>query len=388
MDQLQARWWRFDRYEIRSFTGMRADLSNRIGPRIVQYIAAAPGARLISYDPVDARQSRLDNDARPIYLRLFDLVEGLNLHPTVDGCFSLAPDSVEHLLAWCNEYGLLGILPHRAQQVALAPRWVRVRDVYLPSGDDPRLEEWAFFPTMDNTVPAQSYFIKSADGWTHLERGNIHLDHSIQGGGIHDLSVEGQVADPVEWPSYFVEAHAVLSGDDRSAASVERLSESWGRFFPTVIDTELQTYPYPQPLSDSFWRLYAEPVDEFVNIVADLRYAVDAASQPASADGLSGVGLDAPNSFNALHSIIREARPRLEFDRNGTVRMGWSVGSLLAALALMAAEDLVGPRRLRSCSRCGKLYASSRYQSSYCSTTCRSTIQKRRQRGRKQDRHA
>jgi hypothetical protein len=34
----------------------------------------------------------------------------------------LTEDSEAKLLTWCAEYGLLGILPHRALQVTLAPR--------------------------------------------------------------------------------------------------------------------------------------------------------------------------------------------------------------------------------------------------------------------------
>ncbi len=44
----------------------------------------------------------------------------------------------------------------------------------------------------------------------------------------------------------------------------ESLSQTWGNFFPDVPEAEKETYLYPLPLSDPFWHLYAERVQDFL----------------------------------------------------------------------------------------------------------------------------
>ena len=133
-------WWRFSRYELRD---------GRIGP--------SPGARLEEFDPWAAfRRARSASKREdPPYRSLLVLAQELKLSPSgqvrigaiplppdgqmsgfaVEPALTLTPESETKLLAWCSEYGLLGVLPHRSQMVALAPRWMPI--ALLPRGVAP-----------------------------------------------------------------------------------------------------------------------------------------------------------------------------------------------------------------------------------------------------------
>lgn len=88
------KWWRFDEYEVVSGT----------------HIAPARGANLEEYDPFEAHEELWggrSQDDEPPYVRL----------ARVD------PHDLDELVEWCTEFGLLGILPHRTQEVNFWPRW-------------------------------------------------------------------------------------------------------------------------------------------------------------------------------------------------------------------------------------------------------------------------
>ncbi len=55
----------------------------------------------------------------------------------------------------------------------------------------------------------------------------------------------------------------------------EGLPTTWGRFFPDVPEAERDTYPYPAPCGPEFWRLYAEPVEDFLRAAATLYEILD-----------------------------------------------------------------------------------------------------------------
>src|SRR5437773_6863634 len=88
-------WWRYDRYELRGGS-----------------ICPARGARLQRYDPWTDYEEARRSQATP-YLSLLTLLERF----TEAG-----------VLEWCAGHGLLGVLPHRARMVTLAPDFVHGTD--------------------------------------------------------------------------------------------------------------------------------------------------------------------------------------------------------------------------------------------------------------------
>src|ERR1700688_2300599 len=120
-----GRWWRWTRYEI----------SNG-------YIRPAREARLQVYDPwkvwLETRSLAKNSDQQKLqeapYQALLALLDELRYRQPGDipldfkpgdlnmMLASLTADSEEKTLEWCARYGLLGVLPHRAVQVTLAPQ--------------------------------------------------------------------------------------------------------------------------------------------------------------------------------------------------------------------------------------------------------------------------
>jgi hypothetical protein len=46
----------------------------------------------------------------------------------------------------------------------------------------------------------------------------------------------------------------------------EPVTKTWARFFPSIPAEKRATYQYPQPYSEAFWSLYAEPVADFLAV--------------------------------------------------------------------------------------------------------------------------
>ncbi len=110
----QGYWWRFSKYELRD-----------------GYIRPAPKAELEEYDPWAAYHASWNYDpdsatpyveqrtSAPPYQSLLTLFHEFRF----DALGEPDPESVEKLLAWCAEHGLLGILPQRTLMVTLASRY-------------------------------------------------------------------------------------------------------------------------------------------------------------------------------------------------------------------------------------------------------------------------
>lgn len=154
----------------------------------------------------------------------------------------------------------------------------------------------------------------------------------------------------------------------------EPLSQTWGNFFPDVPQEEKDTYLYPIPLSDAFWHLYAESVEDFLAGAIVLAKAVDSISHNEGGEGwYSDEGVSLLN--NLVSSASMNVRPA-----GDTYAQEWRTPSLLASYAVMALQDLTQQRRLLTCETCNKPFVTDAYQARYCSDTCRHTAQKRRYR--------
>ncbi len=140
-----------------------------------------------------------------------------------------------------------------------------------------------------------------------------------------------------------------------------------------------ETHRYPSPLSDAFWRAYAEPVEDFVKAAVQLCNALNLL------DGAADVGSQAlgrvRKGMDILHALTRTIRPTL-LPSDGVLRQEWLSTSLLGTLAMMVLLDLTERRRILTCEKCGGVFVTKAYQARYCSDRCRFTAQKRRHRAR------
>jgi hypothetical protein len=160
--------------------------------------------------------------------------------------------------------------------------------------------------------------------------------------------------------------------------SVEPLAQTWARFFPGVPTQEQNTFAYPQPLTDSFWKMYAEPVKDFLTGAHALQ------------EVLIAIGLQTNQELRAIHEFMTGGLPTVinalgapsglaaPLRQRGRVGLNWVGGSLLASFTMMMLEDLSSGRAVQC--PCGQLFVSSAYQARYCSHRCRWRFEQRKHR--------
>lgn len=122
--------------------------------------------------------------------------------------------------------------------------------------------------------------------------------------------------------------------------AVEPLSKTWARSFPGVPANERNSFAYPQPLTDTFWEMYAEPVKDFLSGAHALRGVLVATGLQANKKlrdihGFMTGGL--PTVINSLTTPSGLGAPLQKGRRFG---LDWVGGSLLASLAMMMLEDI------------------------------------------------
>ena len=344
---LTGKWWKFDRYELRD--GM---------------IRPARGAKLSRYDPWEDQNSAapLQQDRVPAYRSLLDTVNRLRYlkSPSPQNRFErLHPRSEEELLDWCGRYGLLGSFLHDAVLITLAPRptKIRARDyrAMLTSWRQQGVRE-----RPPRTAMVQKSYTRTTFGW--VERNQpVYQKSGLQPPAVITQNYVG----------------------DRLA--LETLAVFW-RYFPSVRSDSpdaWQTFDCPEPLSERFWMLYAEPLDDFLSRAEFLRLAIASMTartirDPTSVEAVELMagrrylqGLLAPVGFGFAVQPGLGLRPRLV------------ASSLVAMLAAMALQDAPKGRVLQ-CAACGNIFiAGKRTQTRYCSKRCRATAQKRAVRERK-----
>ncbi len=170
------------------------------------------------------------------------------------GACPLPSDAGKRIVDWCSEHGLLGILPHIAESVYMAPRWRRSGRSASNDGE---------------MVPVLPGWQRVSGSWScgHRTLSTNEKSH---------LGRHGTLVDPAHISEFLVEGinygvvyirHADAYGS-HSEIKLEGLIESWTSFFPDVPSRLRTSFEYPRPLTDEFWRMYSEPLETF------LRYAV------------------------------------------------------------------------------------------------------------------
>lgn len=325
-------WTRFRRYEIRDGV-----------------IRPVRGAALERYDPW--RQYRdlsfQGLKERPPYEALFKAVQELTSGRRSKG---------EKLICeWCSQYGLLGILLQDVTRVDLAWRWERVNKA------DPQVLE-----------PVQISYRRIGGSWQRFPFCADDMRRkptaSIQPGKpckVIDRRPGGARVFYVDSPTGF----------DSS------IGERWRQFFPDVSEAEEVTFPYPEPLTDEFWRAYAEPLPVFLEAAQRLsliHYRLTRQQLPGRMSRQATANYR--HAARDLNAILSATSPVV------VVTLGkekpsqeWASGSLIATLGLMLRHDLSIRTRTLTCP-CGTPFQTDAWQGRYCSPRCRMRILKRRQR--------
>jgi hypothetical protein len=344
-----GQWWRFSKYEVNG-----------------GYIRRAPDDKEpIVYDPWQGwEESRLhqkgkDTGSAVVYQKLLSLVgeiqriEGATSASELVQATALSLRSRRLLEDWCQEFGLLGVLPHFAIKIVTArlpkPVWL-LANTMVGSGRVPLPRPGKNWDPRD-TQPSdmiQYEYQRTQKGWRSFEVGN---------------EVEPQALTR-HW------------NDDRL---VTEPIDSLARYFPDIAPENPSDYPYPMPFTPRFFLEYAEPVSEFLKAALILRASIVAFGyEPARGKPRIGPenelqpdidGLVEPVSAIFRSSLVKSAR---EF------RMKWACKSLISSVAMMAMHDHVSRRaRTRICKLCRDVFISNSWGADYCSKQHRYRGQKR-----------
>lgn len=368
MNLLTSPWWKFSEYETRN-----------------GYLQPRADATLIEFDPWSAWRKSTDigGGSRLRKLAISPLAEisyelGYSVPMVRERRPPIQSRAIDAILRWVTDFGLLGILLHQADMVRLAPRW-RAREWRLPSGSD---QEDSVYTPLRQTQASVKVFLRDGSNWRE-EIQVINCAHPPR--PEYRKALEGQLV-----PDGLLkdaDRGGSVRMENRGRPRWEQLSTTWARFFPSVSQADREGFDYPLPLSDQFWRLYAEPIDEFLEAASGLANITDllADSKSELRDGLSE---PAPHGSARTVAIdhfsieMRSTKPRLLLNDEGRLSMGWSTPSLLASLALFTAFEMTeGQSDLGVCPRCRSPFVTSDPRSKYCSKRCRYAMQKRNQRG-------
>ena len=358
-----GKWWRFDRYEIRD-----------------GYIRPAKGATCEAFDPWDEYRKSLSKrgTSTPPYRSLLVLASELAPEDT-EISEVLTPDSQRKVTEWCSHHGLLGVLLHRAQWVVLPARWV-------PNPDGPNRRR---------LVPIQDSFILSGHRWVTSTSSSVK-DIIAPPGTRSGSVVRGTLAEEFEPPRVLMrdefmswdDSKELLRDESIPTWKMEPLTETWARFFPSVPKAAREQYDYPPPLTEAFFRLYAEPVEEFIGAVVRLQRAIEFPSERILTPGMAPDEI--VDELRDLRELISHVSPIPVVLTDGTLSQRWAAPSLLASLAMMAFQDMTTERRMRHCGNhaCGNVFVTRSPQGLYCSPRCRRTVQMRATRQHKKEREA
>ena len=339
---LTGSWWKFDRYELRD--GM---------------IRPARGAKLSRYDPWEDQNSAapLQQDRVPAYRSLLDMVNRLRYlespsPKTRDR--QLQPRSEKELLDWCGRYGLLGVLLHDAVQITLAPREIKIsaserREIHT------LWRKSGLTDSPPRTKTIQKSYTRTTYGWTG--RGQpIHRKYDLRTPAV---LTQNYIGDTLHEQQLFMlhRYFRLATGSD--------FPEAW------------QTFDCPSPLSERFWMLYSERLDDFLERADLLRRAIASMNVRAFPEPTSVEAANLSGGLYYLRGLLAPVGFGYTIDPKSGLRPRLLGGSLLSILAAMALQDAPKGRVLQ-CEVCGSLFiAGKRTQTRYCSKRCRATAQKR-----------
>lgn len=382
-----GRWSRFTGYEVRD-----------------GYIRPAPGATLETYDPWEAFEASRAARASelPAYVQLIELAK--RIEKGAEGRRQLvstgtpgrgevavpmySDEDKRAIERWCSSWGLLGILPHFARKAVLAPRWEPAAG--FKKVVDPQTGTTEMRPFEQSWLDcAQRVYTREGHAWRTARTMNVGGPSTAPKDAVRDGLVPAMLV-PKKWPrpSADIEDSPAIGPGFPTDSTSGPLDHRWAHYFPAVKWSEVETFPYPAPLSESFWHSYAERVFDFFHHGRLFGLIWDNIL-PGRPDipGMVSASLSRARCRGYLHSLLLPVSHVLHENPDGSLGRLRVSPSLLGSLALMMFEDLgEGRRRVRRCAACVQPFRVVAVGGAYCSERCRRTVGKRKYRARQQGR--
>ena len=310
------------------------------------------------YDPwqVFNERKRLGNEPSP-YVELINVLDTLGIRQPPDAeCYGYEPqlrteiekelgtEQIEAVLEWCSRWGLLGVLPHMASFIQLAPQM-------------------------------------AYEGYDNWERYPFKVTYER----INGRWIDRHVCSRRKWRAYAKVTDQLLY--ETSFASEKTLTEAVWPFFPSAMRSESESWWYPLPLSDEFACTYAEPLSQFVYWAEILAIAVQQMSPAYLAYNLRELHDEEAFITNhhdfipAVDKLLGPIAQTVTYSRTAKeLSLKWNMPSLISSFALMAVYDSVAGTRVERCPSCMRMFTTSAYQAVYCSNKCAWTHRKRKKR--------
>jgi endogenous inhibitor of DNA gyrase (YacG/DUF329 family) len=341
-------WWRFDRYSLDN-----------------GWIRPAADALLERYDPwesfdIAGHRHRGGGMLERPYLSLVELADFLVTRPERKNW--RATGSLPTPLGWCARHGLLGLMFLDVRQISLQPHW-----------------ETTGLADRENCAKSVTYALDPT-GWA--ETGDLFASADIR----HlppDSKPVGRLVPRSYWnPDW--EEPGVLVQEARNGKFSRRRLEHLGQYFPSVPPVDRDVYRYPLPLSEDFWRLYAENADEFLDATRRfggyVRTLGRYRTSETSPDETNRNDLEV--AIAALRALAAQTAFTFRGGSFGRLTRSWVPTSLLGVYAWMALTDAFDGL-LNLCNECGRIFVSSAGRARFCSARCRKSTLQREWRGRK-----
>jgi hypothetical protein len=289
------------------------------------------GATVEQYDPWEMYQEVAEKRRTVVtpYSALLEISRRLSPFRGDRRQEPVPPELLKEITRWCARWGYLGVLPSKLYQVNGA-------------------------------------ILQAEDSGTWEQRRHFRI------GGWGEQRIEGGPPDRT-YPR-----PGILVWQWWSRRYEQRELKEMASYFPAARG-ELRNFHYPEPNTEEFRHLYAEPLDEFIMMSLRFREAAEAVSRHLA--GVSPLIEDMRaesefvlNESMALLTSLEAGIGPLHRLEKGALFVRTEAVSLLSSFARMLFIDLARGRRVIRCGKknCGRIFVSDEPRARYCSVRCRS----------------
>jgi hypothetical protein len=236
-------------------------------------------------------------------------------------------------------------------------------------------------------APVARSYTWGATGWEPKEDLLYHPYDSVLEGVTRD---EGAVVQAELWPDESAPPHALTRVFGEARWELRPLGETWGPYFPDIPDDEQDNFAYPEPLSEEFWGIYAEPAMTILNLGVFLLETLRKLNPDyEQGERFLDFAMRTAEGDRRLYSLLAGVQPAVgDVTADLRYRRAWRTKSLLASFAMMAYLDITDDKRILVCDEDERPFVSGAYQARYCSERCRRRAIKRAYRQRARQRSA
>ena len=282
------------------------------------------------------------------------------------------PDGERDLaLSWCDENGLLGILPVVADKI-----------VCLASVEQQAIED---MHTPRYFVASQLRYARTGGLWRQASREGFLCEVRSEAlAEEYEMNEEPPRVHTLGWGGEHFQYRETLAcffpldGGPMAAkwAEERHLTEEYYPGKPARQEY-VPTRSVPLPGSKEFFEVYGEPVGAITYWALAFERAVLALS------GMMHDQAHAASGLSLLADLASSADPAFRFGRPGEIEEVRVSAGPLASYALMVLWDLQEGRRIHPCKKCGDYFVSRDTRAGYCTVRCRNSAQTRRHRDKK-----